>query len=397
VAFSNGNASPFPNALDGVSISASGNLIGGSDVSLGNSIAFNGNDGVAVVSGSGNAILSNVIAANSPGLPIHLSPGTNNNAQPPEISGATVSGGSVPTPSGLMIQTAAIVPNATSPVMVISFVFKSTPNRTFNLQFYVPQICNCTNCFTNVGIYSMQVTTDGNGNAPSPVTITLNSEPATGSFVNATATDSGNNTSQFSECVQIGSATACEYQLSSASEEVGSGGGSGSFMVITTSNCPYNATDSDPWVHITSGSGLGSGTVSFTADPNPGDASRQSTISVAPGLDFTLVEEGTGPDFLLSLNPNSISGPPGSVIPVTVMVSRAGGFSGAVTVTPPSKANGIKIKPTTSKKLKGSNSSFVVTIKVTAGAAPGTYSFTFNASGSGVSGTRTAALSVTVQ
>ncbi|HEY6328278.1 MAG TPA: FG-GAP-like repeat-containing protein, partial [Blastocatellia bacterium] len=152
VAFSGSTPTQLPNTLDGVSISASANLIGGIQTSLGNVIAFNGGDGVAVVSGDADEIFSNVIAANTPGLAIHLFSGANNNIQPPSVSGASVTsaGSSASTES---IQSASVVP-ASSAVMVISFAFKSTPNQAFNMQFFVPQICNCTDCFTNVGIYT---------------------------------------------------------------------------------------------------------------------------------------------------------------------------------------------------------------------------------------------------
>jgi hypothetical protein len=394
VAFSNGTPAPFPNTLDGVSISASSNLIGGDQVSLGNSIGFNGGDGVAVVSGSGNGILSNVIAANSPGLPIHLSPGTNDNAQPPLISGAAIV--TAASAAAGSIQSAAAVQGA-SPVLVISFAFKSTPNQTFNMQFYVPQICNCTNCFTSVGIYTTQVTTDANGNAPPSVSITLTATPAPGSFINGTATNAGDSTSEFSECIEVGSASACEYTLSAASQDISASGGPGSFMVTTSATCPYLPSDSDSFVHLTSGAGLGNGTVTFNLDANPGTSSRTSTISIASGVNFTVIEDGIGPDFLVGIAPGMISGTPGSVIPLTVSVNRSGGFTGAVTVMPPAKANGIKFKPATAKKLKGSSSSFTLNVKIGASAVPGTDHFTFSATGAGLTGSRTATLAVTVQ
>jgi hypothetical protein len=396
VAFSDGTPEPFPNTLDGVSISASQNLVGGDQVSLGNDIGFNGGEGVAVVLGAHNGILSNVIAAKSPGLPIHLFPGTNNNAQPPVISNAAVTTVASSSIAPGSIQSAAVV-HASPPVMVLSFAFKSAPNQTFNMQFYVPQICNCTNCFTSVGIYSKQVTTDASGNAPSPISIALTAAPAPNSFVNATATSSGDSTSEFSECVEVGSVSACEYSLSAASDEISSSGGSGSFTVTTSSTCPYSASDSDSWVHITSGAGVGSGTVTFSVDANPGTSSRTSTITVASGVAFTVIEDGVGPDFSLTLSPGSVSGLPGSVVPLTVSVNRDGGFTGAVTVTPPARANGIKPKPSASKKLPGSSTSYTLNIKITSSAVPGTYQFKFSATGAGLTGTRTVSLSVTVE
>ena len=396
VAFSNGVPFLLGNAQNGISILASSNLVGGATPDLGNNIAFNGIDAVAVVTGSGNGVLSNVIAANPPGLAIHLFPGANDGIQAPVVSTATVgSAGTLPVAAG-SVQTEGVTAQAAT-VMVISFAFTSTPNQTFNMQFYVPQICDCTNCFTDVGIYSMQVTTDGSGHAPSPVSITLTSQPATGSFVNATATNANDSTSEFSECVQLGTSSACDYTLSGSGQEFGSAGGSGSFTVTTSSGCAYTPTAADSWVHVTSGAGLGSGTVSFTADPNPGTSSRTSTILVASGVSFTVTEDGPGPSFSFTLTPNTISGSPGSVTPVTVNLVRSGGFTGAVKVTPPAKANGIKIKPATTMNLKGAKTSFTVNVKITSSAVPGMFPFTFSATGAGLTGTQTAGLSVTVQ
>jgi hypothetical protein len=394
-----GIADMHPNGLDGVSISGSSSLIGGEQVALGNDIAFNDADGVAVVSGDGNAILSNEIFADSPGLPIHLFPGANDNAQPPVISGAAVSGGSSSAAAPSIRPAVVVTGSSASPVMVISFAFKSTPNQQFEMQFYVPQICNCTgNCFTDVGIYSTTVTTDAEGNAPSPVSINLTAAPAAGSFVNATATStSSSDTSEFSECLEVGTGSACDYQLSASSQEISSSGGPGSFTVTTSATCAYTPSDSDSFVHITSGSGLGNGTVTFMVDANTASTSRQSTISVATGVNFTVIEDGVGPNFALAVTPGAISGAPGALLPVTVSITRSGGFTGKVIVTAPAKADGIKPKPGGTTKLKGSNTSYSLNIKITGAAVPGTYPFTFTATGAGLTGTQTATLNVTVQ
>jgi hypothetical protein len=374
------------------------NLIGGDQVSLGNDIAFNGGDGVAVVSGSRNAILSNVIAANNPALPIHLFPGTNQNLQPPTISGATVTGGASSSLAAGSMQSAAVVPSSPSPVMVIDFAFKSTtPNHKYNMQFFVPEICNCTNCFINVGIYSTTVTTDAEGNAPSPISITLAAAPPADSFVNATATDAADSTSEFSECVEVGAGSACQYQLSASSGQYSSSSGPGSFTVTTSATCAYSPADSDSWVHITSGAGLGSGTVTFNLDANTATTTRQSSISLTTGVSFTVIQGGAGPDFSLAVAPVTISGSPGTVIPVTVSITRSGGFTGKVTVTAPPNADGVKPKPGGSQTLTGSTTSYSANIKITGAAVPGTYGFTFTATGTGLTGTRTANLSVTVQ
>ncbi|HUK88898.1 MAG TPA: BACON domain-containing protein, partial [Blastocatellia bacterium] len=392
---SDGTPANLGNVMDAVSISASGNLVGGATADLGNNIAFNGGDGVAVMSGNANGILSNVISVSTTSdLPIHLSPGTNDGIVPPTISAATVSAAPSSSAAGVSVKRSDVTTQS-STIMVISFAFSSSPHQTFNMQFYVPQICNCTNCFADVGIYSTQVTTDAGGNAPSPISIALTAQPAPNSFVNATATNVNDSTSQFAECVQVGSSSACDYQLSSSSGNVSAAGGASSFGVMTQSTCAYSAADPDSFVHITSGAGIGNGTVSFTVDANASTSSRQSTITVAPGVAFTVNQDGVGPDFIISLASSSVSGSPGQVVPVTVNIERSGGFTGPVTITPPAKSNGIKPKPNTSKKLKNPNSSYSLNMKITSTAVPGTYQFTFTGTNSTL-GTRTAILSVTV-
>ncbi|HEY6332778.1 MAG TPA: BACON domain-containing carbohydrate-binding protein, partial [Blastocatellia bacterium] len=204
-------------------------------------------------------------------------------------------------------------------------------------------------------------------------------------------------TSQFSECVQLGSSSACEYQLSSSSGQFSSNSASGSFTVTAGPTCAYSPSDPDSWVQITSGPGLGNGTVTFNLQANTATTTRQSSIAIASGVTFTIMQDGVGPDFSLSVSPPSISGSPNSVIPVMVTITRTGGFTGAVTVTAPPKADGIKLKPGSPVKLNSSTTRFSLNMKITSGAVAGTYGFTFSATGSGLTGTRTANLSVTVE
>ncbi|HUK13835.1 MAG TPA: PKD domain-containing protein, partial [Thermoanaerobaculaceae bacterium] len=72
----------------------------------------------------------------------------------------------------------------------------------------------------------------------------------------------------------------CAYQLSAPSEAFPSAGGGDSFTVTSAMNCPWTATTTTPWLHVTSGAaGVGDGTVAFTVDANTG-ASRSGTIAV---------------------------------------------------------------------------------------------------------------------
>jgi photosystem II stability/assembly factor-like uncharacterized protein len=98
-------------------------------------------------------------------------------------------------------------------------------------------------------------------------------------------------------------------------------------------------------------------------------------------------------DFSLSASPGSLTVSRGDVVSVTLNVSRTGGFSDAITVTPPDTSGlGIKIKPP--GPLTGDSAQFTVKIK---GKAPtGTQQLNFKAQDP-LGLTRTAAFSLRIQ
>ncbi|HEY6332777.1 MAG TPA: FG-GAP-like repeat-containing protein, partial [Blastocatellia bacterium] len=103
----------------------------------------------------------------------------------------------------------------------------------------------------------------------------------------------------------------CQYTLSASGQTFGSQGGSGSFTVTTASTCSYTPADPDSWVQITSRSGTGSGTVTFMVDSDANlAASRQSTITVAPGVEFTITQTAAPCEYTLS-SPGQTFGPGG--------------------------------------------------------------------------------------
>ena len=78
----------------------------------------------------------------------------------------------------------------------------------------------------------------------------------------------------------------CLYVLSPAFASLPVTGGSGSFEVNTPEGCTWTAVSNASWLHVTAGaSGSGDGTVSFSADPNPGSV-RTGAIVVG-GRAFT--------------------------------------------------------------------------------------------------------------
>ena len=187
--------SPLGNANHGViiQVGASANMIGGTAAGSGNVIAFNTGDGVTVVSGTGNAILSNAIFANG-GLGIDLGAdgvtpndslghnGPNNYQNFPILTSVVTSGGTT----------------------TLSGTLNSTPNATFTVQFFA----NAAPDPSGFGegqqyLGQTRVTTDGSGNAS--FSVTLSTPPLVGQFFTATATDDpAGNTSEFSQDISSG-------------------------------------------------------------------------------------------------------------------------------------------------------------------------------------------------
>jgi titin len=172
---------PLGNELDGVLLlGASDNLIGGTTPDAANQIAFNGNDGVLVDTGTGNAIRGNAIYSNN-NLGIELI-NNGNNSQPFPVLSSAASDGSTTTIEGTLAGTA---------------------NATLILEFFANPVCNPSGFGEGKQFLgSLVVTTDADGNAS--FTATFNVAVNLGAFISATATDSANNTSQFAQCIQAG-------------------------------------------------------------------------------------------------------------------------------------------------------------------------------------------------
>jgi titin len=170
------------NSQDGVHIdglnSGKNNTVGGEAAGAGNTIAFNGRDGVLVDRGSGNAILGNAIFANA-NLGIELLRSANKNQAAPLITLAT-SDGTTTTVEGTL---------------------SSAPNTTFTLEIFANDVSDSGLAQGKRFLGSVVVTTDADGNAS--FTATFDTAIDLGAFITATATDPANNTSQFSAGVKL--------------------------------------------------------------------------------------------------------------------------------------------------------------------------------------------------
>ncbi len=189
----NSGTIPLGNGDFGVKIDngASNSTIGGKDISGGNIIAFNSPGGVGILLPStGNAILSNSIFSNT-GLGIDLGPG-----------GVTPNDPGDPDSGANNLQNFPVLTSATSSSTTIEGTLNSTPSTEFRLEFFANSACDPSGHGEGESFLgSTEVTTDGSGDAS--FTVTLPTTVPAGQFITATATDPGNNTSEFSQCIEV--------------------------------------------------------------------------------------------------------------------------------------------------------------------------------------------------
>jgi hypothetical protein len=84
----------------------------------------------------------------------------------------------------------------------------------------------------------------------------------------------------------------CTFSLMPSSQSFGAAGGTGSFSATaSTGSCPRAPASNAPWITILSGSGTGSGSISYAVSLNTDANPRSGTISVA-GQNFTITQAG---------------------------------------------------------------------------------------------------------
>jgi hypothetical protein len=156
---------------------ANNNAVGGTAPGAANTIACNGGDGVLVDVGTGNAILRNAIFANR-GLGIELLHDGNNNQPAPVLTSASSGGG----------------------VLTVQGTFTGRPSTTYTLEFFAngdPSSPGQGERF----FAALTVTTDAGGHATFTLGLVIHVAP--GESLTATATDPANNTSAFSQPVEV--------------------------------------------------------------------------------------------------------------------------------------------------------------------------------------------------
>jgi CSLREA domain-containing protein len=279
----------------------SDNTIGGTASGAGNVIAFNGEVGVLVadlpgfVVNTGNRISRNSIFSNNgPGIDLTSSSigvtandpcdpdvGPNNYQNFPVLTSAEINGS----------------------ILTVEGTLNSTANGAYAIEFFENSNCDLSgNGEGRTYLGSTTVTTDGSCNGS--FTFMVAAPELLGGLITATATDGAGNTSEFSQCRQVG--PACTYSISSSSQFFSSRGGTGAVNISTSPGCRWAVTLEVSWITLTSPAiGSGSDIITFEVRENLTALPRQGVISIATERLTITQEKGSGPTCSLFISPTS--------------------------------------------------------------------------------------------
>jgi hypothetical protein len=189
--------SPVGNRENGVRISAgaAANIIGGSRPGEGNVIAFNGGSGVLLDpdAGTGNRVEGNAIFANG-GLGIDLGgDGATDNDEGDVDEG----------PNGLQNAPVLTLARSLGGTTTVAGVLAGTPNTAYLVEFFLNTAADESGLgVTQLSMGRATITTDATGHADLSASFAISATAF--QFVTATATDPGNNTSEFALVVPVG-------------------------------------------------------------------------------------------------------------------------------------------------------------------------------------------------
>ena len=82
----------------------------------------------------------------------------------------------------------------------------------------------------------------------------------------------------------------CTYSISPSSASFSTSGGPGNVVVTTQAGCNWGTSTAPSWITVNSGSGMGTGTMSYTVSPNTG-TTRIASLTIAGNV-FTITENG---------------------------------------------------------------------------------------------------------
>jgi len=190
----------LPNAIDGVFVQGSGNFVGDGTAAGSNTVAFNGDDGVQVQGGVGNAISRNSIFSNA-GIGIDLAGGFEDAAGNTANDPGDLDNG----PNGLQNKPVISSAKTSSTKTTIAGKLASAPNTTYTIEFYSNPSGDEGKKF--VGLKSI-VNTDSAGNVT--FTFSTSTKIPVGQTVTATARSvnldaSIGDTSEFSAARKVAS------------------------------------------------------------------------------------------------------------------------------------------------------------------------------------------------
>ena len=188
--------SPLGNSDHGVLLNSWRTTLGGAAIGAANTIAYNGGDGVhlcrvCTAGAKRNLISQNSIYANT-GLGIDL-------ADDGVVTANDLGDGDSGTNN---LQNFPVLTSAESGSTNIEGTLNSRANTEFTIEFFSNSSCDGSgNGEGETYLGSTTETTDGSGDVSFSVSFTAT--VALGDFITATATDPSDNTSEFSECVEV--------------------------------------------------------------------------------------------------------------------------------------------------------------------------------------------------
>jgi len=172
---------------------------------------------------------------------------------------------------------------------------------------------------------------------------------------------------------------------------------SGVLGVIMQSDCNWHPTTNTSFLHLGTFAGLGSGNAFFTIDANPNLATRSGTITIFGNTSntsatATITQSAAAGDFSLIASPPSQAVVAGGTATFTILISRTGGFAGAVTFGALGLPSGTSATFNPASTTGGSST---MTVTTNAGATLGNFGLTIT----GQNGTviRSAAVTLNIQ
>ena len=139
------------------------------------------------------------------------------------------------------------------------------------------------------------------GKGTTSVSYSFETNPATASRT-ATITAQG----QTHVVTQDGAAPVCSFSVQPPGRDFPANGGPGTFSIVTTPGCQWEARSNDVWVVLASTSGSGpANDISYTVQPNGTTSTRSTTISVNNGPTHAVTQQAQAPTCTYAVDPTS--------------------------------------------------------------------------------------------